>query len=512
VDVENASNRAPIPLCRASLDQLPRDIERPRYDLDNVRAGIVHLGLGGFHRAHMARYTHDLMMLSPSALEWGILGAGLLPQDHRMRDALAPQDWLYTLAERNGSDERAVAVGALTGMIHAAGASESLLEAIDRPSTRIVSITVTEHGYCLNPSTRRLDSEHPLIRRDLAEPTRPHSAIGILVEACRRRKTANLPAFTILSCDNIPHNGDVTRRAVLDLAAQRDRGLAAWIEDNVRFPNGMVDRITPVTRPEDIAALAARHRIADNWPVFSETFSQWVVEDDFTCRRPRWEDVGVQFVRDVAPYERMKLRLLNASHLAIAGPARLMGYEYIDEAMGNASLRLYMRALMDRETGPTLLPVPGIDLEAYKVTLVERFANTAIKDLVERVNTDAPLNYLIDPIVDQLRSGGSIDLLALAVAAWIRRVRGEDEAGRPIEIRHPLAGLLRERAVAGGRDPLPVLGIAPLFGDLAQNRQFVSAVGKWLAALYDVGAARTLARAVGRESRSDPEDVHRTAP
>ncbi|GGF05232.1 mannitol dehydrogenase [Aliidongia dinghuensis] len=484
-----------LPLTRANLGRLGPGIQRPAYDPAQVVPGIVHLGLGGFHRAHMARFTHDLMTLDPAALGWGIVGAGLLPADRRMYDALTPQNGLYTLVERSGTAETVTVIGAIPEVIHAADSSAALLAAIDRPEIRIVSLTVTENGYCLNPATKQLDPDHPRIAADLADPAQPLSAVGIITEAYRRRMAAGRPAFTAMTCDNIQHNGNVLRAAVLDFAGRRDPALARWIETHARFPNTMVDRITPVTAPEDTAALAEHYGILDHWPVFSETFTQWVIEDDFAAGRPDWDRVGAQFVADVAPYEFMKLRLLNASHLAVAGLGRLAGYGYIDETMRDARLRRYMEALMDRETGPTLPPVPGIDLAHYKATLVERFANPTIKDTVERVNTDAPLNVLVDPIRDRVKTGGGVELLALALASWLRRMRGEDEQGQPIEIRHPLADLLRAKAIEGGADPRPMLGIERLFGELGRDGTFIATVGKWLASLYAVGAAKTLERA-----------------
>jgi len=447
----------------------------------------------------MARYTHALMNRSAAALGWGIVGAGLLPADRRIRDALASQDHLYTLVERDGSAETIEIIGSLADIVFAGEDSMALLDAIGRPEIRIVSLTVTEHGYCLDPATKRLAPNHPAIAADLAHPEHPKSAIGILVESYRRRRETGTRPFTALSCDNIQHNGHVLKQAVLDLATLRDPDLTRWIEREARFPSTMVDRITPVTQAGDIADLAARHGIADAWPVVSERFTQWVIEDDFVDGRPDWDTVGAQFVTDVAPYEFMKLRLLNASHLAIAGLGRLIGYETIDETMRDDRIRRYMAALMERETGPTLLPVPGIDLPTYKVDLptykaelIARFANPAIRDTVERVNTDAALNYLLDPVRDRLASEGAIDLLALGVAAWLRRVRGIDEDGAAIDVRHPLAALLREKAIEGGRDPAPLLSITSLFGSLGEDRRFVAAVGRHLAAIYEDGAAGAL--------------------
>jgi mannitol 2-dehydrogenase len=484
-----------IRLSRRSLAQLPVEIVRPAFDPASVRPGIVHLGLGGFHRAHMARYTHDLMDRSPDSLQWGIVGVGLMPGDERMRESLAPQDALYTLVERQESDECVTVIGSIADTLYAGGSSTGVLQAIDNPAIRIVSLTVTENGYCLNSATRQLDPAHPLVLQDLTHPERPRSAIGVLVEAYRRRMSGGLAAFTALSCDNIQHNGVVLSRAVLALARLRDPYLADWIATNARFPNTMVDRITPATTSADVSHLSERFAMDDRWPVFCEVFRQWVIEDDFVGGRPAWEEVGAQFVPDVAPYEFMKLRLLNASHLAIAGLGRLAGYQYIDESLRDPTLPAYMSALMERETGPTLLPVPGIDLCVYKAQLLDRFSNSKIKDTVERVNNDAAVNYLIDPIRDRLRGAKTVELLALALAAWMRRVRGEDEAGRPIRVVHPLASLLRSRAIEGGTDPRPLLALSTIFGELADHQPLVDVVQRWLTLLYTVGAKATLFQA-----------------
>jgi mannitol-1-phosphate/altronate dehydrogenase len=481
-----------IPLSRDTLRRLPPAVRVPDYDPARVVPGIVHLGLGNFHRAHMARYTHDLMQQQPDALNWGIVGGGLMPGDRRMRDSLAPQQGLYTLVERRGTEEIVSVIGAIARVIFAGDSAEPLLAAIDDPAIRIVSLTVTENGYCLNRATKQLDLEHGLIRQDLAETANPRSAIGIMVEACRRRRDAGLPGFTALSCDNIQYNGTVLRAAVLALAERRSPALAEWIGGHVSFPNTMVDRITPVTQEAQVAELRDRHGIADNWPVFSEIFRQWVIEEHFIRGRPAWEMTGAQFVPDVTPYEFMKLRLLNGSHLAVAGLGRLLGYTYIDQTMADPLLRDYMAALMDRETGPTLVPVPDIDLAGYKRTLIARFANEAIKDTVERVNTDAPINVLVDPIRDRLKAGAPLDLLALALAAWFRRARGEDEQGQPVKILHPMGEALRQKAIEGGKDPGPLLSLRQLFGELGDDQRLVGPLAAWLASLYEQGSRATL--------------------
>lgn len=489
-----------VELNRANLRRLPPSIRVPAYDPARVTPGIVHLGLGAFHRAHMARYTHELMQRDPLAVAWGIAGAGLMPGDRRVRDSLAPQDHLYTLVERDGAAEHAEVIGSIAEVLFAAEDPAALLARIDQPATRIVSLTVSETGYCLDPATRLLNPDHPAIRLDLAEPERPRSAVGVLVEALRRRRAAGRPAFTALTCDNIQDNGRVLRDATLALAGRRDPALADWIAAHAAFPSTMVDRITPATRPENVAHLERVHAVRDRWPVFCESFTQWVIEDRFVAGRPAWEEVGAQFVPDVAPYEMMKLRLLNASHLAIAGIGRLMGRTYVHEAMTAPLLRAYMVALMDRELGPTVPPVPGIDLALYKRRLVERFANPAIEDTVERINRHAPLNLLLMPIEASLAIGGRVDLLALGLAAWMRRALGIDESGAAIELGHPLAALLRERAAQGGADPRPLLAIEPLFGALGRDERLVTPLQDWLASFYTLGSAATLERAA-RELR-----------
>ncbi|MGK7867995.1 mannitol dehydrogenase family protein [Falsiroseomonas sp. E2-1-a20] len=484
-----------IELSRATLRAVPPAVQTPSYDPAAVRAGIVHVGPGNFHRAHMARYTHDLMERRDDALSWGILGAGLMPTDRGIIEALAPQDGLYTLLERGDGDERATVIGSLAGLIDAASSPAALLRAMDAPAVRIVSLTVTENGYCVDRATKQLDPQNPAIRADLAAPQAPGSAIGLIVEALRRRRDAGAAAFTAMSCDNIQHNGRVLRDAVLAFAEMRDPALARWISAEAAFPSTMVDRITPGTTEEDRQGLAARHGLRDRWPVPCESFRQWVIEDRFAGGRPAWEEVGAQLVPDVGPYEFMKLRLLNASHHTVAGLGRLLGHAHVSDCLADADLAALMRAVMDRETGPTVPPVPGVDLEAYKRSLVARFANPAIRDTPARIVADGSPTILLDPLRDRLRDGLPVDLLALAVAAWMRCAAGEDEAGQPILLRHALAPLLRQRALEGGPDPGPLLSVEAVFGDLGTQPAFVVPLQRWLNSLHMVGARRTLAAA-----------------
>lgn len=480
------------------MSDLPAALERPRYDPRDVRPGIAHIGVGGFQRAHLARYAHDLMSIDPAGLGWGLVAIGLRAEDRGLIETLNAQDGLYTLAEREGGVQHRVVIGSIVTAIDASASAAGALAAIDNPDIRIVTVTVTEHGYCLDRAAKTLDRAHPTVQADVATPLAPRSMPGLLVEAYRRRREAGAPAFTALSCDNIQRNGDVLRSAVLDLAALTDPALADWISETAGFPSAMVDRITPKPTAEDIAAFAAETGVDDRAALSAEVFRQWVIEDRFVAGRPAWDKVGAEFVSDVTPHELMKLRLLNASHLAVAALGQLAGHARIDEAMGDPRIRRYMVALMDSELEPTLEPVPGADLPAYKRALVSRFANAAVRDTTQRVNTDAPINVLLDPIRDRLDAGQPADLLALGLAAWLRRTCGAADDGRPIEIVHPMADRLAACARAGGPDPTPLLSIEALFGDLGRRQGFVAVVGGWLAALSEDGVSKTLERAAAR--------------
>jgi mannitol 2-dehydrogenase len=478
-----------IPLTRKAPLALPGGIAAPRYDLCAVKPGIVHIGLGGFHRSHFARYAHDLMEIDPQALNWGIAGSGLRESDGPLLRALERQDGLYTLVERGADGETRSVIGSIVGVIDASASTSVLLEAIAQPQIRIVSITVSEAGYHLDPATKNLALDAPAVRHDIDEPRQPRTMPGVVVEALRQRRDLGMAAFSALSCDNIQHNGRVLRDAVLMLAEQTDAGLAAWIAEHARFPNSMVDRITPAPTAGEIAAFCAEAGISDAAAVFSESFRQWVIEDDFAAGRPDWSRVGAQFVRDVAPYEAMKLRLLNASHLAIAGLGALCGHETVAQTMHDAPIRRYMRRLMDEEIGPLLAPVPGIDLARYKATLIARFANPAIRDTVRRINTDAPVNLLLDPLRDALAADAPISLLALGLAAWCQRVRDEARRGERITGVNANAAL-QQRALAD--DPAALLSVTLLFGDLGRNARLMGALRAWLNAFKSGGAETAL--------------------
>lgn len=487
------------PLNRSRLDQgvagIGSTIRLPGYDPAAITPGIVHIGLGGFHRTHFARYTHDLMEQDPSALSWGIIGAGLRASDRPLLEALNAQEGLYTLVERDLSGEKRTLIGSIVRAIDASQGSASLLEAIADPSIRIVSITVSEHGYHLDSATRKLNSEDPAIKRDLASPRAPSTLLGILVEAFRRRRADKIAPFTALSCDNIHDNGEVLRAALLDFAQRLDPDLAAWIAERGRFPCSMVDRITPVPSPEQIAVFREETGSSDEAPIFAEAFRQWVIEDCFSDGRPDWERVGAQFVIDVSPYEKMKLRLLNASHLATAGLGSLKGYETVRETIEDPFIRRYMERLMSCETAPTLPALPGVDLGSYQRKLIERFANPAIHDKLQRINADAPVNLLLDPLRDRLAVDAPIDLLGLGLAAWLRRVKLE--SSRPAEGRPMGKSELQLQARArAGAEPISFLQVTDIFGAVGTHPRLLASVDRWLSALDATGVAETLQGAV----------------
>jgi len=459
-------------LSAAHLAGLAERLPVPTYDRAAVTAGIVHIGVGGFHRAHQARYVDELMR-NGSALDWGIVGVGLMPGDRRMRDVLHDQDCLYTLVEKTADGVRHPRViGSIVEYLFALDDRAAVVERMSEPGIRIVSLTITEGGYTA-------DSE----------------ALGLVVDALARRRAEGTPAFTVMSCDNIPGNGEFARRMVVANAAERDPGLGEWIEAEVAFPSSMVDRITPVTSAEDIAALAEDTGVEDGWPVVSEPFSQWVLEDRFPTGRPPLDEAGVQLVEDVEPYELMKLRLLNASHQALCYLGYLAGYRYAHEVCQDPLFVDFLLGYMEREGTPTLPPVPGVDLDAYRRGLVARFANEHVRDTLARLcaeSSDRIPTWLVPVIRHQLAHGGELHRSALVVASWARYAEGVDEQARPIEVVDRLRDEVMVRAARQREDPLAFLRAPDLFGDLVDQPRFVEAYAAALDSLHRHGARRTL--------------------
>jgi fructuronate reductase len=482
-----------------TLADLPSSVAVPRYDRAGLDIGIVHMGLGAFHRAHQAVYTDDA--LNRAVGPWGICGISL--HSPGTRDALAPQNWLYSVTERAGDGERQRIVGALREVLVAPEDPAAVLDRLTRPSVRIVTITVTEKGYCHKPATGALDEAHAGIRHDLDRPHEPRTLPGFLVEALDRRRGAGVAPFTVLSCDNLPSNGKVVAGILRDLADLRDPALARWIEDQVACPSTMIDRIVPATTDADRDAVAMALGLVDASPVVTEPFSQWVFEDRFPSGRPAWELEGAEPVADVAPYEEMKLRLLNASHSCIAYLGYLAGCETVADTIADPDFARFVRALMDEEVTPTLQLPPGADVENYKAALVARFANTTLRHRTWQIAMDGSQKLpqrLLATIRDRRAAGRPFERLALGVAAWMRYATGTDEQGRPIDVRDPLSARFAAIAAEAGRAPAALvpafLALREVFDPaLAADAVFAAAVTNWLGRLYDKGARACVAAA-----------------
>lgn len=482
-------------LSENTLSSINGEVSTPSYDRSAVSTGIVHFGVGGFHRAHMAMALDDLMNKG-EALDWGICGVGLLEFDRKMKDALEPQDCLYTLTLKHpdGSREARV-IGSIVEYLFAPDNSEKVIEKLAHPSTRIVSLTITEGGYNFDRVTGAFMPETPAVAADLKSDSVPGTVFGFITEALRRRRDRNIEPFTVLSCDNIQGNGHVAREMFLAFAELKDQHLASWIRENVAFPNSMVDRITPVTSTEDIAEAAERSGVEDAWPVVAEPFFQWVIEDNFTVGRPAFEKVGVQFVDDVEPYELMKLRLLNASHQGLTYFGYLSGYRFAHEALADSSIASFLLKYMDNEATPTLKPVPGIDLTAYKHKLIERFSNPEVRDTLARLcaeSSDRIPKWLVPVIRDQLAMGGDVTRSAAIVASWARYAEGVDEQGNEIIVVDPLKEELIPIARSQRSNPLAFIQNTSLFGDLSQNEVFKAAYLAALNSLFENGAHKTV--------------------
>jgi mannitol 2-dehydrogenase len=475
-------------------------VELPRYDRSVASTGIVHFGVGGFHRAHQA-VVIDSLMNSGKALDWGICGVGVLPADARMRDVMRAQDCLYTLVYKHpdGSREARV-IGSMLEYLFAPENPDAVVERLADPATRIVSLTVTEGGYNFDQVTGEFNASDPGVRADLAAGAPPATVFGLVTEGLRRRRERGIPPFTVMSCDNIQGNGDVARKMFSAFADLKEPGLGEWMRESVAFPNSMVDRITPVTTDADRAEVADRFGISDGWPVVCEPFFQWVLEDHFPEGRPPFEDAGVQVVPDVEPYELMKLRLLNASHQGMCYFGYLSGYRYAHEATADPAIATFLRRYMDEEATPTLKPLPGVDLDEYKSTLIERFANPEIRDTLARLcaeSSDRIPKWLLPVVRENLASGGPVALSAAIVASWARYAEGVDEAGEPIEVVDRLADQLVAVARSQREEPLAFLRNPALFGELADAPEFTAAYSAALEQLWTVGAHRTVTALAG---------------
>ena len=485
-------------LSLASMASLPATVARPAYDPRSVAIGIVHLGIGAFHRAHQALYADSLLARDP---RWGICGVSL--QTATAREQLAPQDGLYSIALKSAAGVERRVIGAVREVLFAVEQRDRVIARIAAPTTHIVSLTVTEKGYCHDPATGRLNALHAGIAHDLANPAMPTTAPGWMVAGLRARMAAGGGPLTVVCCDNLPHNGRVVGGIVREFAERVDPGLAAWIATNVRFPSTMVDRIVPATTAADRDAFVVDCGLADEGLVVAEPFIQWVIEDDFAGTagdRPRWEEAGAQLVTDVAPFELMKLRMLNGSHSTMAYLGYLAGYDYIYQVSADPRFQRLVNGLWD-ESGATLPPLPGIDIAQYRRDLLARYQNAALPHKTWQIAMDGSQKLpqrLLHPARERLQAGGSISHLALAVAGWMRYVGGVDERGQPIDVRDPLG--LQFKAIcanAGDADPdarvRGLLSLSPIFGDdLPANPRFVDAVTNWHRKLAHDGVQHVL--------------------
>ncbi len=490
--MENTAN--PIELSTEALESLDPKTNPPLYNRGGENR-IVHMSLGGFHRSHQAYYLDQLNRKSDSG--WAICAVGLMPQDEDKISQLRKQDGLYSLLMRSTSENNLTVVGSINEVLLAPNEQAVVLERLADPATKVLSLTITEKGYSYD-ETGNLDESNDLIAGDLKSPDTPRSALGYIVAGLKLRRDAGVDPYTVVSCDNLPTNGELTEKLVLQYAQLVDADLAAWIKANVKFPNSMVDRITPVTTQPIKDMVRDDFGIIDEYPVVSEDFIQWVLEDKFCNERPSWEEVGVQVVPDAEPYEIMKVRLLNGSHSMLAYMSYLMGYREVDVAMADPLVEEFVRRYMEEEVLPSVPDVPGMDLSEYRPTLVRRFANPAISDQIQRLAEDGSTkipNAVFSFLTGHLETGAKIDLTVLAIACWFRYLQAKDERGEPIEINDPRS----EELIAAAQTNTPVeslLAIEPVFGALGKNAGFVTKVNEALSQISSEGTKASVEKAL----------------
>jgi mannitol 2-dehydrogenase len=483
-----------VKLSAAALANIPSGIAVPNYRRSELSAGIVHIGVGNFHRAHQAVYLDDLFNAGRDH-DWAIVGAGVREADGVMREKLGEQDWLTTVVEQEAETTKAQVTGAMIDFIKP-GDVAALLDRLAEPRIRIVSLTVTEGGYYISPATQHFDAGHPDIVADARAFHAPKTAFGLIAAGLKRRRAANVAPFTVMSCDNIPGNGHVCENAVAGLAELADPGLGRWIRASVAFPNSMVDRITPATSDRERAFLHDQYGLDDNWPVFCEQFRQWVLEDRFPSGRPALETVGVTFASDVAQYELMKMRILNGGHAAIAYPAGLLDIHFVHDAMADKQIGAFLEKLTKSEIQPVVPPPPNVSLDDYRTLIARRFANPKIGDTIPRLCFDGSNRqpkFILPCIRDRLKAGGSIRGLALETALWCRYCYGETDSGKPIAPNDPSWERLQAAAKRARGNPSAFLELSDIFGELAENPIYASAFSDALSALWARGVRSTLA-------------------
>ena len=486
-----------VRLSAATLEDIAGKAAVPGYDRAKLSPGILHFGVGNFHRAHQAVYL-DALFETGEGHDFAIVGAGVMPSDAAMRDKLAGQDYLTTVVEQDNARTSARVTGPMVDMLKV-GDTPAIIEKLADPAIRIVSLTVTEGGYFID-SDGVFDPGHPAIAADGANPDAPKTVFGLIGAGLKLRRERGVQPFTVMSCDNIPHNGKVCRAAVVGTAKLSNAELADWIDTAVSFPNGMVDRITPATSQREIDHCRETFGIDDAWPVYCEEFKQWVLEDDFPAGRPALEKVGVQFVPDVAPYETMKIRILNGGHAIIAYPAGLMDVHFVHEAMENDLVARFLDKVEADEVLPIVPPVPDTGLADYYALIKRRFANPKIGDTVRRLCLDGSNRqpkFIVLSILDNLKAGRDPVGLALESALWCRYCRGVTDSGAVIEPNDPNWDRLVERAKASESDPMAWLAMTDVYGSLKDEPRFAEPFAKWLKMLAEKGTAETLKSYLG---------------
>ena len=461
-----------------NLSAISERISIPKYDRSKLKTGIVHVGIGGFHRAHEAFYT-DQLLHNQNITDWGICGVALLDFDTKIYNTLKEQDGLYTLIikELDGTHKKQV-IGSIVEYLFAPEDPMKVIEKMASPEVKIITLTITEGGYNYNEATKDFDFNNSLIQHDLKNIFTPKTIFGYLTQALKLRKERGLKGCTIQSCDNIQGNGHMTKRMLLSYVKIAEPNLVKWIETNVSFPNAMVDRITPATSESDILTLKETSGVDDAWPVVCEPFKQWVIEDDFIEGRPAWETVGAQFVANVEPYEKMKLSLLNAGHSVLGILGALIGYSTIDEAVHNENIKTFLNNYMNIEVTPVLGDLEGINLNDYKTSLLERFGNMNIKDQIDRICSESSAKFpifILPTVNSQLKKNGSIKMAAFMVAAWAIYSLGKDENGKVLNIKDALKLILDIKANAAKENPKTFLEIDSIFGNLIDATPFVDA-------------------------------------
>ena len=485
----------PLRLAAQNLDAISASTATPSYDRPALSAGIVHFGVGNFHRAHQAVYLDSLFNAGRDH-GWAIIGAGVLPTDEKMRKILAGQDFLTTVVEQSARRSAARVTGAMIDFVSPKD-PPAVIRTLADPAIRIVSLTITEGGYFIDPASGVFDPENPEIAADGTAPENPKTVFGLIVAGLKRRREAGIEPFTVMSCDNIPHNGVVTRNAVVGLAKLADPEFSRWILAQVAFPNGMVDRITPATGDREREILKRDFGIEDNWPVFCEDFTQWVLEDHFPAGRPALERVGVQFVPDVTPYETMKIRILNGGHAVIAYPAGLLDIHFAHEAMEDSMIRGFLQKVECEEIIPVVPPVPNTDLQRYFKKIEERFANPKIGDTIRRLCLDGSNRqpkFIIPSIADRLKAGAGVTGLALESALWCRYCYGTTESGKTIEPNDPSWDRLNSAARAAKDDAMAWLKMEDIYGDVGSSEMFRKRFAFILEAIWSEGVKRAITR------------------